>query len=179
MPSMETSSTSNSASASSVSVSSLWAGPGSGAGTSMTSAIATRSLMALSLAAQTWTMNAAAPFPSRGDEYNSHVNVTLCHKQGLSGGDGVDHQDGGGSGRAAWPAARHQPARAGADRAAPVHRAGLRQHHHRADRGRGRSQQADVLPLLRLEDQRAVERVRPRGGRDPGGTGRGAGRGAD
>src|SRR5690348_4397568 len=30
------------------------------------------------------TMDAAAPFPSRGDEYISHVNVTLCHKQGLS-----------------------------------------------------------------------------------------------
>src|SRR5690348_15502682 len=101
MPSMETSSTSSSASARSVS--SPWVIPGSAPGTSMTSAVATRSLMALSLAAQTWTVNAAAPFPSRGDEYNSHVNVTLCHKQGLSGGDGVDHQDGGGSGRAAWP----------------------------------------------------------------------------
>src|SRR5437867_1380900 len=130
---METSSTSSSASASSFS--SPWASPGSAAGTSMTSAIATRSLMALSLAAQTWTMNAAAPFPSRGDEYNPHVNVTLCHKQGLSGGSGVDQQDGGGSGRAAWSAAWHQPARAGADRPAPVHRAGLRKHHHRADRG--------------------------------------------
>jgi hypothetical protein len=45
--------------------------------------VATRSLMALSLAAQTWTMNAAAPFPSRGDEYIPHVNVTLCHKTRL------------------------------------------------------------------------------------------------
>src|ERR1700745_569371 len=76
MPSMETSSTSSSVSASS--------GSAAGAWFSVISAVATSSLMALSLAAQTWTMNAAAPFPSRGDEYISHVNVTLCHKQGLS-----------------------------------------------------------------------------------------------
>src|ERR1700750_227912 len=81
MPSMETSSTS-----SSVSASSSWASSGSAAGAwfSGVSAVATRSLMAISLAAQTWTMNAAALFPSRGDEYISHVNVTLCHKQGSS-----------------------------------------------------------------------------------------------
>src|SRR6201982_2917029 len=76
MPSMETSSTSSSVSASS--------GSAAGAWFSVISAVATSSLMALSLAAQTWTMNAAAPFPSRGDEYISHVNVTLCHKQGSS-----------------------------------------------------------------------------------------------
>jgi hypothetical protein len=33
--------------------------------------------MTLSLAAQTWTMVASALFPSHGDEYSSHVNVTL------------------------------------------------------------------------------------------------------
>src|SRR5512142_3435248 len=76
MPSMETSSTNSSVSASS--------GSAAGAWFSVISAVATSSLMALSLAAQTWIMNATAPFPSRGDEYNSHVNVTLCHKQGLS-----------------------------------------------------------------------------------------------
>src|SRR5215472_15260471 len=76
MPSMETSSTSSSVSASS--------GSAAGAWFSVISAVATSSLMALSLAAQTRTMNAAAPFPSRGDEYMWHVNVTLCHKQGLS-----------------------------------------------------------------------------------------------
>src|SRR6267154_832031 len=85
MPSMETSSTSSSVSVSSVWASSVWASSGSAAWarSSVISAVATRSLMALSLAAQTWTMNAAAPFPSRGDEYISHVNVTLCHKTRL------------------------------------------------------------------------------------------------
>src|SRR4029077_17860662 len=121
MPSMETSSTS-----SSVSVSS---GSPAGAGFSAISMVATRSLMALSLATQTWTMNAAAPFPSRGDEYIPHVNVTLCHKTRLVeeadrvDRHGINQRGGGGGRRAAWPASRHQPAGAGADRPAPVHRA--------------------------------------------------------
>src|SRR5690349_20842256 len=75
MPSMETSSTSSSVSASSGSATWSWF--------PVISAVATRSLMAVSLAAQTWTMDAAVPFPSRGDEYIPHVNVTLCHKQGF------------------------------------------------------------------------------------------------